>query len=588
MNSSKVNGKMLSSKSRAMPLRTGSLPSSRRSRPCLKVRAEAKELTFDSDSRKKMAEGINKLADAVSVTLGPRGRNVVLEQAYGNPQVINDGVSIARAIDLPCPVENAGAQLIKEVAGKANDSAGDGTTTACVLARELIKYGLQYIEAGANPINVKKGIDKTCTFLVSELRKKAKPVQGRDDIKAVASISAGNDDSVGDMIAEALDKVGSNGVLSIEQSSSFETTIEVQEGMEIDRGYISPQFITNQEKMTVEFENAYVLIADENISAVKDIVPILEQVMQSNRPLFIVTEDITGEALATLVVNKLRGVLQVAAIKSPGFAERRKALLQDIAIVTGADYIAKDLGMTVAKTNIDQLGTARKVTINKSECVLIAEMADKEVIDARVAQIKKELSETDSLYDTEKLSERLAKLSGGVAVIKVGAATETELEDKKLRVEDAKNATFAAVEEGIVPGGGSTLLHLSELLPEFKDTLTDSEERLGVDMVHKALKAPLAKIAQNAGVEGEVIVQKLLGSEFEIGYNAMNGKMENLMETGVLDPAKVTRACLESACSIAGIMLTTQAVIYEKPLPPGAGPKQDPNVGADGMPVMNV
>ncbi len=488
------------------------------------VRADPKELKFDSESRKKMAAGINKLADAVGVTLGPRGRNVVLEQSYGNPQVINDGVSIARAIDLPDPVENAGAQLIKEVAGKANDSAGDGTTTASVLARELIKYGLQYIESGANPINIKKGIYKTCEFLVDELKKKAKPVKGREDIKAVAAISAGNDDAIGDMIADALDKVGADGVLSIESSSSFETTIEVQEGMEIDRGYISPQFITNQEKMTVEFENAYVLIADENISAVKDIVPILEQVMQDNRPLFIITEDITGEALATLVVNKLRGILQVAAIKSPGFAERRKALLQDIAIVTGAEYIAKDLGMTVAKAQIDQLGLARKVTINKTDCTIIADQADREAIQARAAQIRKELSETDSLYDTEKLSERLAKLSGGVAVIKVGAATESELEDKKLRIEDAKNATFAAVEEGIVPGGGATMLHLSDLLPEFKKTITDSEEQLGVDLVFKALKAPMRKIAENAGVEGEVVVQKLSGSPFEQGYNAMTGE----------------------------------------------------------------
>mmetsp|Transcript_9420 Transcript_9420/g.17607 ORF Transcript_9420/g.17607 Transcript_9420/m.17607 type:complete len:578 (+) Transcript_9420:217-1950(+) len=553
----------------------------------VRVRAEPKQLTFDSESRKKMAEGINKLADAVGVTLGPRGRNVVLEQSYGNPEVINDGVSIARAIDLPDPVENAGAQLIKEVAGKANDSAGDGTTTASVLARELIKNGLQYIESGANPINIKKGITKTCEFLVNELKKKAKPVQGREDIRAVASISAGNDDAVGEMIADALDKVGADGVLSIEESSGFETTIEVQEGMEIDRGYISPQFITNNEKMTVEFENAYVLIADENISAVKDIVPILEQVMQTNRPLFIITEDITGEALATLVVNKLRGVLQVAAIKSPGFTERRKALLQDIAIVTGAEYVAKDLGMSVAKATLDQLGTARKVTIHKTECVLIADQADKEQIQARTKQIKKELAETDSLYDTEKLSERLAKLSGGVAVIKVGAATEVELEDKKLRMEDAKNATFAAVEEGIVPGGGSTLLHLSELLPAFKETLTDSEEQLGVDLVQKALKAPLKKIAENAGVEGEVIVEKLLGSPFEMGYNAMTNKMENLLESGVLDPAKVTRSCLESACSVAAIMLTTQAVIYEKPMPKKAS-QGDPNVGADGMPVMNV
>merc|ERR1711871_278918 len=357
-----------------------------------------------------------------------------------------------------------------------------------------------------------------------ELRKGAKPIQGSDDIKAVASISAGNDDAVGEMIADALDKVGADGVLSIESSSGFETTIEVQEGMEIDRGYISPQFITNNEKMTVEFDNAYVLIADENISNVKDIVPILEQVMQNNRPLFIITEDITGEALATLVVNKLRGILQVAAIKSPGFAERRKALLQDIAIVTGAEYIAKDLGMTVAKATIDQLGTARKVTINKTDCVVIADQADRDVIQARAAQIKKELA------DTEKLSERLAKLSGGVAVIKVGAATEVELEDKKLRIEDAKNATFAAVEEGVVPGGGSTMLHLSEKLPALRDTLTDPEEIMGVDLVQKSLRAPLKKIAENAGLEGEVIVEKLLGTPFEMGYNAMSGEMENLLE----------------------------------------------------------
>ena len=405
----------------------------------------------------------------------------------------------------------------------------------------------------------------------------------------MASISAGNDDFVGEMIADALDKVGADGVLSIESSSSFETTIDVQEGMEIDRGYISPQFITNNEKMTVEFENAYVLIADENISAVKDIVPILEQVMQENRPLFIITEDITGEALATLVVNKLRGVLQVAAIKSPGFAERRKALLQDIAIVTGAEYIAKDLGMTVAKATLDQLGTARKVTIEKTDCVIIADQADRDMIQARAAQIKKELAETDSLYDTEKLSERLAKLSGGVAVIKVGAATEVELEDKKLRMEDAKNATFAAVEEGIVPGGGATMLHLSELLPAFKEAeVPDSEEQLGVDLVFKALRAPLKKIAQNAGVEGEVIVEKLLGSDFEMGYNAMTNQVENLLDTGVLDPAKVTRSCLESACSIAGIMLTTQAVIYEKPQAKKSQADQTGGMGADGMPVMNV
>jgi len=554
----------------------------------LRVRAEAKDIAFDSDSRKKMAAGINKLADAVGVTLGPRGRNVVLEQSYGNPQVINDGVSIARAIELPDPVENAGAQLIKEVAGKANDLAGDGTTTASLLARELIKFGLQYVEAGANPVNLKKGIDKACEFLVAELKKKAKPVKGSDDIKAVAAISAGNDEEVGDMISGALDKVGADGVISIESSSSFETTIEVQEGMEIDRGYISPQFITNQEKMTVEFENAYVLIADQKISAVKDIIPILEQVMQSNRPLLIITEDVEGEALATLVVNKMRGVLQVAAIKAPSFAERRKAYLQDIAIVTGAEYLATDLGLSMEKATIDQLGTARKITITKTDCILIADKADKADLQKRLAQIKKELAETDSVYDTERLSERIAKLSGGVAVIKVGAATETELEDKQLRVEDAKNATFAAVEEGIVPGGGATLVHLSEILKVWRDeSVMDEEEKLGIDLVYKSLKAPAKKIAQNAGFEGEVIVEKIINQPFELGYNAMTNQVEDLMVSGVLDPAKVTRSCLESACSIAGIMLTTQAVVYEKP----GAKKSEAAAGGGGageMPTMTV
>jgi chaperonin GroL len=545
------------------------------------TRAEAKDILFDNDSRRRMQNGINKIADAVAVTLGPRGRNVVLEQDYGVPQVINDGVSIARAIDLEDPVENAGAQLIKEVAGRTNDAAGDGTTTATVLAREMIHYGLQAVTSGANPINIKRGIDKTTDFLVKKLRDLSQPVKGSSDIKSVAAISAGNDDEIGQMIADALDKVGADGVLAIEGSQSLETTVEVQEGMEIDRGYISPQFVTNNERLLTEFENALVLITDMKIEAVKDLIPILEQVTRANRPLLIIAEDVAGEALATLVVNKLRGIVSVCAIKAPGFGERRKSLLQDIAIVTGAEFIAKDLGMKVEDTTLEQLGTARKATVANTTCTLIADAANKDEISARVKQIKKELAETDSVYDTEKLSERIAKLAGGVAVIKVGAATETELEDRKLRIEDAKNATFAAVEEGIVPGGGTALLHLSEYVPEFKATIEDPEEALGADIVMKSLRAPCRMIASNAGVEGEVVIQKVLGQDFQVGYNAMDDKVENLIDAGILDPTKVTRSGLTNAASIAGIMLTTQAVMTEKPGKREAAPG---GMSAAGMP----
>jgi chaperonin GroL len=510
------------------------------------------------------------------------GRNVVLEQDYGVPQVINDGVSIARAIELEDPVENAGAQLIKEVAGRTNDSAGDGTTTATVLAREMIHYGLQNVTAGANPITIKRGIDRTCEFLVGKLKELARPVKGSQDIKSVASISAGNDEEIGQMIADALDKVGADGVLAIEASNSLETTVDVTEGMAIDRGYVSPQFVTNNERMLCEFENAMVLVTDQKIEQVRELIPVLEQVTRANRPLLIIAEDVAGEALATLVVNKMRGIINVCAIKAPGFGERRKSLLQDIAIVTGAEFIAKDLGMKLEATTLEQLGTARRATIASTTCTLIADAANKDEIRARVAQIKKELSETDSVYDTEKLSERIAKLAGGVAVIKVGAATETELEDRKLRIEDAKNATFAAVEEGIVPGGGAALLHLSEYLPAFKETLADAEEKMGCDIVMKALRTPCRVIAENAGVEGEVIVQKLLGQPFEVGYNAMFDRMENLIDAGVLDPAKVTRSGLTNACSIAGIMLTTQAVMTEKPGKKGQMPG---GMTAGGMPA---
>ncbi|XP_038901720.1 ruBisCO large subunit-binding protein subunit alpha [Benincasa hispida] len=538
------------------------------------VRATAKEIAFDQSSRTALQSGIDKLANAVGLTLGPRGRNVVLDE-FGSPKVVNDGVTIARAIELPDPMENAGAALIREVASKTNDSAGDGTTTASVLAREIIKLGLLNVTSGANPVSMKRGIDKTVQGLIEELEKKARAIEGRDDIKAVASISAGNDELIGLMIADAIEKVGPDGVLSIESSSSFETTVEVEEGMAIDRGYISPQFVTNPEKLIAEFENARVLITDQKISAIKDIIPILEKTTQLRAPLLIIAEDVTGEALATLVVNKLRGILNVAAIKAPGFGERRKAMLQDIAILTGAEFQANDLGLLVENTTIEQLGLARKVTISKDTTTIIADAASKDELQARIAQLKKELAETDSVYDTEKLAERIAKLSGGVAVIKVGAATETELEDRKLRIEDAKNATFAAIEEGIVPGGGAALVHLSTLVPAIKDKLEDPEEKLGADIIQKALVAPASLIAQNAGIEGEVVVEKVKSSAWEIGYNAMTDKYENLVEAGVIDPAKVTRCALQNAASVAGMVLTTQAIVVEKPKPkaPVAAPQ---------------
>ncbi|CAI0452876.1 unnamed protein product [Linum tenue] len=531
----------------------------------LSVRANAKDIAFDQDSRRALQAGIDKLADAVGLTLGPRGRNVVLDE-YGSPKVVNDGVTIARAIELPDAMENAGAALIREVASKTNDSAGDGTTTASVLAREIIKLGLLSVTSGANPVSLKKGIDKTVLGLIEELEKKSRPVKGRA-LAAVATISAGNDELIGTMIADAIDKVGPDGVLSIESSSSFETTVEVEEGMEIDRGYISPQFVTNPEKLICEFENARVLITDQKITAIKDIIPLLEKTTQLRAPLLIIAEDITGEALATLVVNKLRGIVNVAAIKAPGFGERRKALLQDIAILTGAEFQASDLGLLVEQTDIDQLGLARKVTISKDSTTIIADAASKDELSSRVAQLKKELSETDSVYDSEKLAERIAKLSGGVAVIKVGAATETELEDRKLRIEDAKNATFAAIEEGIVPGGGAALVHLSTLVPAIKEKLEDADERLGADIIQKALVAPASLIAQNAGVEGEVVVEKVKESEWEVGYNAMTDTYENLVEAGVIDPAKVTRCALQNSASVAGMVLTTQAIVVDKPKP---------------------
>lgn len=543
------------------------------------VRAGPKRISFDNECRRTLQSGIDKLADAVSVTLGPKGRNVVLDQS-GVPKVINDGVTIARAIELSDAIENAGAMLIQEVASKTNDSAGDGTTTAIILAREMVKLGMMAVASGANPIALKKGIDKAVRELVQILRSNCSPVSGKEDIKAVASISAGNNDFIGNLIAEAIDQIGPDGVISIESSSSFDTTVEVQEGMKIDKGYLSPHFITNQDKSIVEFHNAKVLVTDQKITNIKDIIPLLEKTTQLSVPLLIIAEDVSSEVLATLVLNKLRGLINVAAIKCPGFGDGKKALLQDIALMTGADFLASDLGCTLEGITSDQLGVAQKITITSNSATIVADPSTRAEIRARISQIKKDLVKTENSNLSRKLSERIAKLSSGVAVIKVGAATEAELEDRKLRIEDAKNATFAAIDEGIAPGGGTAYVQLSKHIPKIRNSFEDPEEKIGADIVGKALLIPAMSIASNAGVDGSVVVEKVLASEWRIGYNAMTDEYEDLLNSGVIDPCKVSRCALQNAASVAGVILTTQAVLVDKtkepkpavPLLPGIVP----------------
>ncbi|KAG8474427.1 hypothetical protein CXB51_033712 [Gossypium anomalum] len=547
----------------------------------LTVRAGPKRISFGGDCREALQAGIDKLADAVSVTLGPRGRNVVLFESE-KLKVVNDGVTIARAIELSDAIENAGAMLIQEVASKMNDLAGDGTTTAIILARAMIKFGLLAVSFGANPVSLKRGMDKTVKELVKDLKKKSLPVKAREEIKgcAVASISAGNDDFIGNLIAEAIEKIGPDGVISLESSSSSETFVIIEEGMKIDKGYMSPQFITNQDKSLVEFDNAKVLVTDMEISSVKEIVPLLEKTTQLSVPLLIFAEDISMQVLETLVVNKMQGVINVAVVKCPGFGEGKKALLQDIALMTGADFLSGDFGMTLAAATSDQLGVARKVTITSNSTTIVADPSTKAEIQARIMQIKKDLAETDSAYLSRRLSERIAKLSGGVAVIKVGAHTEMELEDRKLRIEDAKNAAFAAMDEGIVPGGGATYIHLSEQIHTIKNLMEDSDEQIGADIVAKALLAPSKVIATNAGVDGEVVVEKTRKLDWKIGYNAMSGRYEDLINAGVIDPCRVSRCALQSAVSVAGVVLTTQAIMVDKiktpkpvvPLVPGISP----------------
>ena len=541
----------------------------------------AKDLTYSEEARKALEHGVNTLADAVKVTLGPKGRNVVLEKKWGSPTITNDGVTIAREIELEDPFENMGAQLVKEVATKTQDVAGDGTTTATVLARAIIREGLKNVAAGANPQLLKRGIDKAVAAVVEEIGRIAKPVETQESIGQVASIST-DDKEIGELIAQAMEKVGKDGVISVEEAQTIGTTLEVVEGMQFDRGYLSPYMVTDPERMEAELENPYILITDRKISAINDIVPLLERVIQSGRSLVIIAEDVEGEALATLVVNKIRGVLQVAAVKAPGFGDRRKAMLADIATVTGGQVVSEDLGLKLENVQFDMLGQAAKVRITKEETVIVEGKGSKEAIDGRVAQIRRELEETESEYDREKLQERLAKMAGGVAVIRVGAATETELKERKSRLEDALSATRAAVEEGIVPGGGTVFLAAQKVLDGVE---AEDDELTGVRIVRRALEEPLRQIATNAGFEGAVIVERARELETGHGFNALTGEFVDMVKEGIIDPAKVTRSALENAASIAGMVLTTETLIAEVPEEEPAAPGGMPG-GMGGMPPM--
>ena len=533
----------------------------------------AKILKFDEEARKKLEIGVNTLADAVKVTLGPRGRNVVLEKSYGSPLITNDGVSIAKEIELDDPFENMGAQLVKEVATKSNDVAGDGTTTATILAQAIVKEGLKMVSAGANPMFLKKGIEKATKEVIKHLKDRAKKIQSNDEIAQVASVSAG-DEEIGKLIAQAMEKVGETGVITVEEAKSLETTLEVVEGMQFDKGYVSPYMVTDTERMYAELDNPYILITDKKISNMKDILPILEETVQAGRPVLIIADELEGEALTTLVINKLRGTLNVVAVKAPAFGDRRKAMLEDIAILTGGEVISDEKGMKLEETSIMQLGRAKKVKVTKDTTVIVDGMGASEDIKSRTASIKNQIELTTSDYDREKLQERLAKLSGGVAVIKVGAATETEMKDKKLRIEDALNATRAAVEEGIVPGGGTVLL---EIVKEMEDYKLEGEEGIGVEIVKKALMAPLRQIAENAGVDGAVVVEKIRNMEKGYGFNAATENYVNMMAEGIIDPAKVTRSAIQNAASVSALILTTEVLVATKKEP------KAPEMGNPGM-----
>ena len=531
----------------------------------------AKRIIYNENARRALEKGIDILAEAVAVTLGPKGRNVVLEKKFGAPQIINDGVTIAKEIELEDHIENTGVALIRQAASKTNDAAGDGTTTATVLAHAMVKAGLRNVAAGANAITLKKGIDKASDFLVSKIKEMAKPIADSNAIAQVGTISAGNDEEVGKMIADAMDKVGKEGVISLEEGKSMETELEVTEGMRFDKGYISPYFATDTERMEAVLDEPYILLTDKKIGLVQDLVPVLEQIARTGKPLLIIAEDIEKEALATLVVNRLRGVLNVAAVKAPGFGDRRKAMLEDMAVLTNGQLITEDAGLKLENAKLEMLGTARRITINKDTTTIVAE-GNEAAVGARCEQIKKQMDETDSTYDKEKLQERLAKLAGGVAVVKVGAATETEMKDKKLRLEDAINATKAAVEEGIVPGGGTTLAHLAPALEQWAASSLSGEELIGANIVAAALTAPLMRIAENAGANGAVVAENVKARAGAEGFNAASGEYVDMLAAGIVDPAKVTRSGLQNAASIAGMVLTTECIVADLPEKKEAAP----------------
>lgn len=535
----------------------------------------AKQLIFDEAARTAILKGVTVLTDAVKATLGPKGRNVIIDKKYGAPAITKDGVTVAKEIELKEPYENMGAQLVREVASKTSDVAGDGTTTATVLAYSIFKEGIKYVTAGANAMEVKRGIDKAVEVVVEELKKLSKPTQEKKEIAQVGTISANNDSEIGNLIAEAMDKVGKDGVITVEEAKSMTTSLEVVEGMQFDRGYISPYFVTDPERMEVNLEDAFILIHEKKISGMKDLLPLLEQIAKMGKPLLIIAEDVEGEALATLVVNKLRGTLSVAAVKAPGFGERRKAMLEDIAILTGGQMISEDIGVKLENVKLSDLGKAKKIRIDKDNTTIVEGAGDPSKIQGRVKQIKTQIEETTSDYDREKLQERLAKLVGGVAVINVGAATETEMKEKKARVEDALHATRAAVEEGIVPGGGVALLRCIPALDKLK---LEGDQQLGVEIVKRALEEPIRQIVNNCGLEGSVIVEKVKSEKTNMGFDANTEQYVDMMEAGIIDPTKVTRYALQNAASVAGLILTTSVMVTDIPeekkepmMPPGGG-----------------
>jgi len=532
-----------------------------------------KELRFNTEARRALEAGVNKLADAVRITLGPKGQYVVLDKKFGSPTITNDGVTIAREIELEDIFENQGAQLVKEVATKTNDVAGDGTTTATVLAQIIVREGLKNVAAGANPVILRSGVDKAVGAAVEAIKGQSTEISGKEEIARVGAISARSEE-VGNVIADAIDKVGKDGVVNVEESQTFGMDLEFTEGMQFDKGYLSPYFVTDQERMEAVLDDPYILIANQKIGNVQDVLPLLNQVMQSNKPLLIVAEDVEGEALATLIVNKLRGTFNAAAVKAPGFGDRRKRMLEDIAILTGGEVITEELGLKLENTQLNQLGRARKVVITKDDTTIVDGAGDTERITGRINQIRSEIESTDSDFDREKLQERLAKLAGGVAVIKVGAATETELKEKKHRVEDALSATRAALEEGIVPGGGVALLHAQQPVAELLDSL-DGDERTGARIVYRALEEPIRQIARNAGADGSIVVDKVRGESGNVGFNALSGQYEDLVSAGVIDPAMVTRSALQNAASIGSLIVTTEVIVAEPeeemPAMPGGG-----------------